>query len=371
MAKPRKQVEGVYERVAESGIWYGRYRDTTGRLIKRSFGEDHAKAKRWVEDRRSDRRKGIDPYSTDRKGVTLGELLDDHLDFVKANPEKYRDQTTPAIHVRNLKVAFGKRLANGLKPKDISEWLDELRTGAIYPGKDKLRRKVSPATKNKYKATLSAAFKRGKYNDKCSHNPCRDVESAKPREGVIRFLTDAEEIRLRAALDQMESQAERSRHYKEAVIDHHRCELDVALQTGMRRGEIYKLTWEQVDFARREVLLTMTKNGSSRIVLLNERALKAFEKLKALATEREERKDFVFAIEDPKKWFQAACRDAEIKNFRFHDLRHTFCSRLAMNGENFKVIAELAGHKTLQMTARYAHLDDSTKRKALERLNAA
>jgi integrase len=73
----------------------------------------------------------------------------------------------------------------------------------------------------------------------------------------------------------------------------------------------------------------------------------------------------VFAIRDNKNWWAQAKRRAKVNHFRWHDLRHTFCSRLAQRGVSLKVIQELAGHKTIQMSARYAHLDKTSILKGL------
>lgn len=73
----------------------------------------------------------------------------------------------------------------------------------------------------------------------------------------------------------------------------------------------------------------------------------------------------VFGIGDNKNWWGSALRRAKIKNFRWQDLRHTFCSRLAQRGASLKVIQEAAGHKTIAMSARYAHLDKTSLLKGL------
>jgi site-specific recombinase XerD len=76
----------------------------------------------------------------------------------------------------------------------------------------------------------------------------------------------------------------------------------------------------------------------------------------------------VFDTKSPRTWFNSALTQAEIERYRWHDHRHTFCSRLAMRGQNLKVIQELAGHKTIQMSARYAHLGETALRTAVETL---
>ncbi len=146
----------------------------------------------------------------------------------------------------------------------------------------------------------------------------------------------------------------------------------------MRKGEQYGLTWGNIDFDRRVITLVDTKNGSSRTVPMIDDVLRAFKELKKLALERKDRAcdrpnqapdDVVFGIGDNKKWWEATLREARIINFRWHDLRHTFCSRLAQAGVSLKVIQEAAGHKTIAMTARYSHMDHTTLQNAMAILN--
>lgn len=146
----------------------------------------------------------------------------------------------------------------------------------------------------------------------------------------------------------------------------------------MRKGEQYGLRWNDIDFSRSVITLSDTKNGSSRTVPMIEDVCRAFRALKELALERKDRaidqpntapEDVVFGIGDNKKWWEAALKEARIKNFRWHDLRHTFCSRLAQAGVSLKVIQEAAGHKTIAMSARYAHMDHTTLHNAMSILN--
>jgi len=143
----------------------------------------------------------------------------------------------------------------------------------------------------------------------------------------------------------------------------------------MRKGEQYGLRWRDVDFENRQIVLRDTKNGSDRIVYMIDDVFAAFETLRALALGRCEKgqdikpEDSVFAIDGNKKWWGTALVEAKITNMRWHDLRHTFCSRLAQNGASLKIIQEAAGHKTIQMSARYAHMDQSNLRSAMAVLN--
>jgi integrase len=141
--------------------------------------------------------------------------------------------------------------------------------------------------------------------------------------------------------------------------------LAISLGTGMRLSEQYGLSWESVDFKRKEVRLRTTKNYTGRSIPMNSEVLGAFKQLRARAGKDDDR---VFLINNPRKWFERALMLAKIKKFRWHDCRHTFCSRLAMKGINLKVIQTLAGHKTIAITARYAHLDDASLRAAVNSL---
>ena len=136
----------------------------------------------------------------------------------------------------------------------------------------------------------------------------------------------------------------------------------LALSTGMRQGEILSLTWRDIDFDDGKITLQDTKNGERRVVPLVGFALellKNFAKLRRLDT------FLVFSGKNRKKpadirfaWEQAL-KAAKIKDFRFHDLRHTFASYLAMNKATLTELRILLGHNSPAMTARYSHLSEA------------
>ena len=211
--------------------------------------------------------------------------------------------------------------------------------------------------------------------DKVQVNPARDVKQRRMKNGVIRWLRPEEEARLRAALlSHIETKAHLAQ-YQEPLVRHRLCELDVALGTGMRKGEQYGLKWSDIDFDQRTITLRDTKNGESRLIYMIDDVTAALRLLRQFGLSRRAGRndpaptDAVFAIGDNKKWWAQALRDAKIENFRWHDLRHTFCSRLAQRGVGLKVIQEAAGHKTIAMAARYAHMDQTSLRSALAVLN--
>ncbi len=145
----------------------------------------------------------------------------------------------------------------------------------------------------------------------------------------------------------------------------------VALHTGMRRGEILGLRWEQVDLKHGFILLEVTKNGKRREIPIDNTLAEEFNSMpRGLES--------VYVFTDPRTGepyksvqtsFETALKKAEIRNFRFHDLRHTFASHMAMAGIDLVSVKELLGHKSLSMTIRYAHLAPGHKRRAVNMLD--
>ena len=376
VAKPKEPVRGIYEKNAGSGVWYVRYM-VDGRLVRKRIGE-HRAAKTYYDDIQHHIRTGDIPVpksAKKTKAVTVGELCDDYLELIKTRPDRFRDQLNPERRVTAIRTAFGDRPAADVLPLDIEKWLNGIQRLSTKGNGNTEAKALMPGTLNRFKAHLSAVYQHGKLNSKVQHNPARDVKQRRMNNGVIRFLTPAEEQRLRAALTGYIESKTHLAQYQEHWVKHRICELDIALGTGMRKGEQYGLKWRDVDFDQREIILRDTKNGCSRRVEMIDDVVSAMQTLRKLNLNRREGRtqptpeDSVFAIGDNKKWWAQVLKDAKIDNLRWHDLRHTFCSRLAQAGVSLKVIQEAAGHKTIAMTARYAHMDRSSMRSALAVLN--
>ena len=377
MAKVAAYVEGVYERELGSGIWHARYRQE-GKLVRKSFGTNRAAAVAYVEKARTLKRTGEgfvpatakDAPKTKKElemklaAVTVAELCDDLLKRIQSKPEIYKDQRNPPFRIGLIKAKFGHRQAESIRPYEVADWLDGM--------------KRAPATINRYKVTFSAIYRYGRLRDKVRSNPAREVAQLPLKNGVVRYLKPDEEKRLRAVLVAAVDACGPQNDRRKKRLQHRISELDIALGTGMRKGEQYGLCWPDIDFDRRVITLRDTKNGSSRTVPMIDDVVSAFRALKSMAIERKDRaadrpnetpNDAVFGIGDNKKWWEAALKEARITKFRWHDLRHTFCSRLAQAGVSLKVIQEAAGHKTISMSARYAHMDQTTLQNAMAVLN--
>lgn len=144
--------------------------------------------------------------------------------------------------------------------------------------------------------------------------------------------------------------------------------ITIALNTGMRKSEILNIKWSDVDFNRKLIYLLETKSGDKRAVPMNNIIFNTLHKVS-----KSPKNPYLFhnrtgqPYQDIKKSFHKALKMAEIKNFTFHDLRHTFASHLVMMGVDLKTIQELLGHKTFLMTIRYAHLSPDHRKAAVDK----
>lgn len=335
MPKQRKAVRGVWEREPGSDIWWIRYR--VDGVLKREKVGTHGAAKDLLTKRKNEIREGIKmPENMRQASVRFKTLCDAILVY---SQKHHRDFRSVKIRVKRLAAEFGEIPADKIKPAEIDAWLS--------------KQTKTPATSNRYRALFSLIFREALRNGKVASNPARLVRQRAENNGRIRFLQEDEETSLRNAI--------------RCRFPEHEAELTISLGTGMRLSEQYTLTWRNVDFARREINLDRTKNGSPRMIPMNAAVLNAMEDFERRAKSAS-RDSLIFPIKNPKDWFKPAMRDAKIVNYRWHDNRHTFCSRLAMRGENLKVIQQLAGHKTIQMSARYAHLGEKSLHAAVSGL---
>jgi integrase len=181
-------------------------------------------------------------------------------------------------------------------------------------------------------------------------NPLRRVKFFRADTKRLRYLTDEEFARLLGEA----SKITRSPYLRAAI--------EIAVFTGLRRSNVLGLRWEWVDWLNRVIRVPRTKSGKPLAVPLN---VTAYRVLQRLWSERGD-SPYVFshtsganagdAVQDLKKGFHTAVANANISDFRWHDLRHTFASWLVMRGASLRAVAELLGHQTMQMTMRYAHL---------------
>ena len=208
-----------------------------------------------------------------------------------------------------------------------------------------------PATVNRELALLkhmySKAIEWGRYEE----NPAKKVKLLKGEVKRVRFLMPDDVQKLLSN-----------------CADHLKPIVTVAVHTGMRKGELLSLNWDQVNFEQGIISLLDTKNHKRRDISMNET-------VKATLTGMERKGSYVFSAEDGgsfgdvRRSFETALRRSGIQDFRFHDLRHTFASNLVMESVDIMTVKELMGHKDLTMTLRYTHLAPNHKTKAVNILD--
>ena len=279
-------------------------------------------------------------------GLAIAPRLKDFIDeiylpWAKANKRSCRDDVWRS---GVLIEYFGKQRMDEIAPFKIERFKHERRAGLTWRGTPR-----TPASVNRELEVLSRIFTIAIDNGMNIQNPCRKVRLLRMDNQRNRYLGEDEETRLMAIL------VGRRAHLRPIVI--------LALHTGMRRGEVLSLRWNQIDFGRGLILVQRTKTGRDRIVPMNSTVR---ETLAAIRQQAEG--DQVFPINDVKRSFSYACVKAKIADFRFHDLRHTAATRLADRGADAFQIAAILGHSSIQMTARYTHATSDGLRRAMESL---
>ncbi len=310
-------------------------------------------ANRWAQQTEAAIREGRYFRTSQARKHTLEELVDRYFEEVLPTKREVtaREQRR---HLLWWRQQIGAHVLADVTPPLVAQKRDALARGTTVR-----HEKRAPATVNRYLGALSHAFSIAVREwEWLEHNPVRRVRRLKEPRGRVRFLSDEERIRLLAVCKESSDR----RLYPLVVL---------ALSTGARQKELLQLSWKDVDFARGVAVVHHTKNDERRALPLSEFARGVLQDLKKV-----ERLDsnFVFAGTDgrplfPRKQWERALRDASIKDFRFHDLRHSAASYLAMNGATLAEIAEILGHKTLAMVKRYAHLTEQHTSDVVARMN--
>jgi len=322
-----------------NGRWYLRLWINDRRMELATGETDYDKALLKIPDtlKRATR---LAHVGSEKVPITFAELSHEYIPFAERTKSESSVKSEKCT-LKKLLEYFGDRKLTEITSHDIERFMEKR-------GKD-----VSPSTVNRSYALLSHMLSKAVDWGYMEVNPCRRVKKLKEPPGRIRWLSDTECERLLE-----ECARSKSPLIYEIVF--------TALNTGMRKGELMNLTWDDVDFEQRLIAVKKTKTNEVRHIPMSE---ELFSMLKELRNSHPHW-HYVFSKEDGTAYgnwrlaFQEACRRAGIKDFRFHDLRHTFASYLAMEGYNAFTIMRLTGHKTLSMVSRYTHLADRHLRDA-------
>ena len=251
-----------------------------------------------------------------------------------------------------LVEVFGKRRISDLTAIDAETY------------KTNRARKVRPASVNREMTVLKHMFSKAVEWRLLPTNPFRGVRSLRVPSRIERILGVDEESRLLAACTSV-----RSRFLRSVLV--------LALNTGMRRGELLPLKWDQIDLIQGRIRILDAKTNSSKrsipmnstvFTLMSELARNKKSQWFFRVTEGQGNNTWISKL-DLKKGFRKAVELAGLPKIRFHDLRHTFATRLVQKNVDLITVQRLLGHVNISMTARYAHSPDSARIAAVKRLD--
>jgi integrase len=336
----------------DKGTWWIEF-SLRGNYVHESIpgARTQAQAERAENKRREEIYEG--KYNPVRR--LFSEFVDEtFLPWSTANKRSHREDEQRSV---TLKGFFGEKHLRDIKPMMIEKFKRERLATPTKHDSEERPRPRSPASVNRDLACLSKILSMAFDNELVDSNPMRRVRLLKENGSRERFITADEEVKLFAKLT--------------GRRDHIRSVVTVALNTGMRRGEILDLQWEHVNFIARTILVARSKTGKPRTIPMNDRV---FEELKALKQHAGTR-DFVFSvsktgvnIDSIKTGWRNACAAAGLVDLRFHDTRHTFATRLRANGVHEWDIRDLLGHTTTRMTSVYTHQTPANLRQAVTTL---
>ena len=320
----------------EKNRWLVEIRYPDGTRLRKQMRREREAIRLWAAEQAK-----IDDGTWDERAarnVTVAAALEQYREYSKVQHRSHNTYIDPSLTLWEEHLGPHTQLA-----KISSQQIEDFKL--------KRAQKVSRATTDKDLAVLKAFFNWCIGHRLAVSNPVRRVKLFHEDNSRLRYLTREEYDRLIEAARTIKT----SPYLEEKIV--------LAAHTGLRRGSLFNLRWDQIDFENRVIRIPRTKNGRPLSMPLNATALKT---LKALEASKTPESPYVFPhksgpnagepVQDIKNGFHAALALAKIEDFTWHDLRHTFASWLMMRGASLRSVAELLGHQSLKMTMRYAHL---------------
>jgi len=375
-------VIGLYVRVTAAGaksyiVRWGRARKKAlGRVGILTLDQARQEATQYLYEAR----KHGEPLAVThgRKGTalpSLREFIDDsYMPWFKTHHKGHKKN----LHTldNNFDAIMAQRI-DAITGRD----LEQIRTTWMQAGN-------KPSTVNRKMGSISGVFSRAVEWEYITTHPMAKLKPLKVDSmGLVRYLDEEENKRLRAAMDARQDQmraeresgnksrADRNQAQKPSWLglhftDHIKPMVLVSLNSGMRRGELFDLKWSSVNFITKTITVAgdTTKTSETRHIPMNREVVSVLEEWKKQSGTTV----YVFTnqeggrFEDVKSAWLKLLERAEVVDFRWHDMRHDFASRLVMAGVPLNTVRDLLGHGDIKMTLRYAHLAPGTKAAAVE-----
>jgi integrase len=329
--------KGIYARKTLKGeIQYGISYTYQGRQVRHIVGPSLTKAREALAIRKAEISQDRYEIPRKRKHKTFDQLADIYMEHAKQAKRSWKRDEGTLKHAR----AF-------FSPKR----LDEITTWDIERFRVARAETVTKATVNRDTALLKRMFRLAIEWDLMLENPAGPVRLYQEPEHAMRVLSLDEERKL----------------YREAA-PHLKPIINVALNTGLRRGELLALEWPDIMLDKKMLIVKQSKSGKIRNIPLNDMAYESIRTLPEV-----DKKGYIFLfrgrpISSIRRAFERAVARAKIPAIRFHDLRHTFATRLVLGGTDLATLKELMGHANIQTTMRYTHPTPESKRFAVDSL---
>ncbi len=320
---------GIYKR---GSIYWIRYTDLDGKQKREStFSTKFKRAETMLADRKGTKSKEEEPEIKRIPDYSFRQLADKYQAWIEGRQNSAK---VKGYIIGQLLSVYGDMHLKRFN----TDVVDQLQTDLINKG-------YKPASNNKVLNILKHMFNKAVEWEMVPEYVLKRIRKVKPLKDDgkrLRYLSIEEAQTLIKACDP---------HLTPIVI--------TALHTGMRRGEILSLQWEKnIDLKHGFILLDKTKNGERREIPISDTLRSVLQGLLRridvphLFYDPQTGKPF----KDVKRSFHTACKRSGIRDFHFHDLRHTFASHMVMNGVDLSTVSKLLGHKSLNMTLRYSHL---------------
>lgn len=348
MPKRKRDNDGLYRR-GDSPYWWASYTDPGGKRTRRSTGTaDRREAEALLAKWRVETHRRV--HWDEQPSRTFDELM---LVYLRATAGEKRAAERDRYSAKRLYPYFSGRELQTLSAADVRGYIAARKEAG-----------ASPATINREVGLLSSAINHARREWGWDiDNPATSCKQREP-EGRVRWLSKAEA----AALLRAAGADVRATHLPALIR--------LALHTGCRKGELLGLEWRRIDLQAGLIHLEAehTKTARRRAVPINSEARSAIMDRLRFRAEHCPNSPWVFChkdgkrVQDVKRAFASACRRAGISDFRIHDLRHTCAAWLVTAGVPLAEVRDLLGHKTIQMTERYAHLAPENLRMAVLRL---
>lgn len=341
--KPGKRVptktRGIWYRVQQDGTKvYGiTYTTPDGKTVRKNVGPTKDLAQDALNAVRTDLARGAYHLSPAIRSPSFRAFSEQYMEHAKTEKKSWK---LDEYCLKPLIAHFGKRTLDKVTPWSIEQY------------KAKRLETVGKRTVNIELSLLRRMFTLAVTWNKAKANPVVQVKRFREDEKTIRVLSDVEERRL-----------------LQCSPAHLRDLITLALNTGLRLGELRALCRKDVDLETGVIRVSQSKTGRVRFVPINATSKEVIER--GLHSAR----NTILGYENEpignihSTWYRAT-KAAKLEGFRIHDLRHTFATRMVLRGNDIATVAALLGHRTLQMTMRYAHPSPESKRAAVASLES-